>query len=286
MTNKKWAIVLIVLMSLLTITGCNQQSGESESKGTISIGKNNWAENIAVSNMWKILLEEQGYEVNLVSADKAIVYVGVADGDLDIGMEVWLPHTDAPFVEEYGDRFTIQDTWYENTGLGLVVPTYMDIESITELNEYADELGGRIIGIEPGASLMSLTEQVIEDYDLNFDLIESSDAAMSAELIRAYNNEEPIVVTLWSPHYIFANLDLKYLEDPQGVYGEDENIVFITREGFEDDYPEVLHWMNTWFMEDDSLGALMGIIDELGDPVEGAKMWIEDNRDLVDQWIN
>ncbi len=304
MKNRKWIMLLATLLSVtLMLAACGGNGAEeaeapaeeagtteeaaeaTEEKGTIRIGKNNWAENVAVSNMWKILLEEKGYEVELHSADKAIVYLGVAEGDLDIGMEVWLPFTDAQYVEEYGDHFTVQDIWYEETGLGLVVPEYVDVDSITELNDNADLFNGQIIGIDPGSSLMQLTGEAVEAYDLDFDLVESSDPAMMADLGRAYSDEEPIVVTLWSPHWAFAEYDLKYLDDPEGLYGEPDDIVFITREGFEDDHAEVLQWMNTWRMDDDSLGALMGSIEEVGDPVEGASMWIEDNRDLINQWF-
>ncbi|WP_018922866.1 glycine betaine ABC transporter substrate-binding protein [Salsuginibacillus kocurii] len=258
-----------------------------EDTDPIEIGYNNWAENIAVSNMWKLLLEEEGYEVELTNLEKTGVFAGVASGDLDIGTEVWLPHTDEPHIEEYGDDFAIQDLWYENTELGLVVPEYMeDIESIEDLHEYEEELNQNIVGIEPGAALMENTEVVLEEYELDYDLQSSSEQAMMTELDSAYQNEEPIVVTLWSPHWAFADYDLKYLEDTEGIYGEADDIVFITREGFDKEYAPVIEWMNNSFFDDESLGELMSIINDLEDPEEGAAEWIEENRELVDEWID
>ena len=82
-----------------------------------------------------------------------------------------------------------------------------------------------IIGIEPGAGIMELTKTAIEDYGLDdWKLIEGSSAAMVAELKKAYNNQEPIIVTGWSPHWMFSSFDLKYLDDPKGSFGGAENI--------------------------------------------------------------
>lgn len=276
------------VVSLLIFAGCEagdaDQSAGDEPE-TIRIGMNNWAENIAVSNMWKIILEDEGYDVELVDVEKAVLFSGVAEGDLDIGMEVWLPHTDETFVDQYGDRFEVQETWYEETQLGLVVPDYVDIESIDQLNDHAADFSNEIIGIDPGSSINGLTEDVIADHELDFEFVEGSEPGMLSTLDSAYEDEEPIVVTLWSPHWAFAEYELTYLEDPQGIYGEGDDIYFITREGFEDDFAPVLESLNASFFDDQTLGELMAIIEELDDPVEGAQTWIDDNRELVDEWV-
>ncbi|WP_205842192.1 glycine betaine ABC transporter substrate-binding protein [Natranaerobius trueperi] len=274
--------IFVLILSLTLVVACQ----EDQTDDTIEIGYNQWAENIAVSNMWKILLEDQGYDVELVDVEKAVLFSGVAQGDLDIGMEVWIPYTDRYYIDEYGDDFDIQDTWYEGADLGLVVPEYMEVDSIDELSEYRDELDGEIIGIDAGASIMDMTQDTIEEYDLDFNLIDSSEAGMMSELDNRYSDEEPIVVTLWSPHWAFAEYDLKYLDDPVLSYGEADNIVFITRDNFENDQEEVLNWMNDWEMDDESLGELMSVIKELDDPVEGAQQWIDDNEELVEEWLN
>jgi glycine betaine/proline transport system substrate-binding protein len=267
--------------------GALGQPAAAQDKGDLRIGLNNWAENVAVSNMWKILLEEKGYDVTLVNAGKSVVYDGVARDNLDMGLEVWLPKTDEPFVSEYEDEIVIQEDWYNGTGLGLVVPTYVDTESITQLNEQADKFDGQIVGIDPGSALMGMTETALEKYELsNYKLISSSGPGMTSQLKRAYRQEEPIVVTLWNPHWAFADFDLKYLEDPENIYGKGEDIYWMSREGLEKDHPEVVRWLNAWHMNDDQLGGLMAVINKEGDPAEGAQKWIENHRDLVNSWMD
>ncbi len=281
------------LLLLLTACGGNEEDasssdeGEStEDKGSIEIGLNPWAENIAVSNMWEQILEEKGYDITLNNVDKGALYEAMASQSVDVALEVWLPNTDKPFYDRYKDEINWHEEWYQGTTLGLAVPSYMDIESIEELNEYEDKMDGEIVGIDPGASLMSLTDDVVKEYDLNYDVLSSSDVSMTTELKTAYKNEEPIVVTLWKPHHVFADLDMKFLEDPKNVYGDEENISFMSRKGFPEDHPEVLEWLQNWEMTNDQLGELMAtIVENDNDAAKGAEIWLEDNQELVDEWV-
>ncbi|MFO7848501.1 MAG: glycine betaine ABC transporter substrate-binding protein [Spirochaetia bacterium] len=280
---------------LLMFAACGngeQESAEEqveEEEKEIRLGLFNWAENIAVTNMWSILLEEKGYSVEIVTGDKSPVWTGVAEGDLDIHFESWMPSTDEPLWEEYSDTLEQYGPWYEGTQLGLTVPTYVDIDSIEELNDNKDKFvensDPSIVGIDSGASLMKLTEEALEEYDLDLKLISSSGPVMTASVIKAVENEEPIVATLWKPHWIFAEVDLKFLDDPKNIYGQNESIYFVTHETFEDRHPEVVSWMKNWKMDDQSLGSLMGTINEADDPETGAQEWIEANRDMVDSWL-
>ncbi len=280
--------ILIMVIVALSLAACSgSEEGAEKSKGTVTLGLNNWAENIAVSNMWKVILEDKGYDIELKSMEKSPVWAGLSQGDLDIAAEVWLPTTDKPLYEEYKEDIVLHEAWYEGTGLGLVVPSYMDITSMDELNDKKDELGiEEIVGIDPGASLMEMSRTALKEYNLNYDLIDSSGPAMMSELKKAYEDEEPIVVTLWNPHWAFAEYDLKYLEDSKNVYGEADDIFFMTRTNFSDDHPEIVEWMNNWQMDDDSLGSLMATIKDADDAETGAQQWIEENEELVSEWTN
>lgn len=294
--SKGKEIVIYLVIAALLLGGSYWWGGEQAveggggNKGTIKIGYNNWAENIAVTHMWKLLLEEKGYSVELVRTEKAPLWSGAASGSIDVVPEAWLPTTDQPFYSKHKDKLELHEPWYEGTNLGLAVPSYVDVDSIEELNEKKDLFQRKgqptIVGIDPGASLTSLTEESIKEYNLDYKLLESSEPAMLSELDKAIQKKEPILVTLWNPHWIFSKYeDLKYLKDPKNVYGEKEDIFFVTREGFKKEHPDVVKWMNQWQMDDQSLGSLMQVIEETGDPENGAEKWIEENREQVDRWL-
>lgn len=294
MLKGKKVLAMLVFLVLLGVAafGCAQggDGGKDAAKNTkLRIGVFNWAENIAAVNLWKHVLEEKGYEVQLVNGEKAIIFSGVSDGSLDLAVELWLPDTDKPYWDKYKDGIEKLGPWYEGTKLGLVVPSYVNVNSIEELNDNKDKFAvsgtPSIVGIESGASLMRMTETAIDKYDLDYNLIEGSEPAMMATLKDYYEKQQPVVVTLWNPHWAFAEFDLKYLEDPENVYGDEEKIYIMAHEGFSEKYPEVARWLNQWHMDDQSLGSLMATINETGDPAEGAKKWLENNRELVDSWL-
>ena len=71
-----------------------------------------------------------------------------------------------------------------------------------------DKFQGRIIGIEPGAGLMSASEEAIKEYGLSeYTLMDGSSATMTAALAEAIANEEWVIVTGWTPHWKFAAWD-------------------------------------------------------------------------------
>lgn len=144
-----------------------------------------------------------------------------------------------------------------------------------------------IVGIEPGSGTMKIAEETIEAYNLDVELIPSSEPAMVTELQEAIKNEEPIVVTLWQPHWMFSEYDLKFLEDPKGTLGESENIHTMVRKGLEDEHPSAYQFLDNFNWEVEDMNEVMAKfgLDDSVDPRDAAKEWIENNRDRVDSWI-
>ena len=154
-----------------------------------------------------------------------------------------------------------------------------DPNSIGAQTEY------EIIGIEPGAGIMGLTNNALEDYGLDdWTLVEGSSAAMVAELQKAYNNQEPIIITGWSPHWMFSSFDLKYLDDPKGSFGGAENIHTIVRKGLEQDAPGAYKILDQFSWEPSDMEAVMVDVTDGMDPTEAAEKWIEANPDKVSEW--
>ncbi|WP_080876027.1 glycine betaine ABC transporter substrate-binding protein [Oceanobacillus timonensis] len=157
--------------------------------------------------------------------------------------------------------------------------------NVAEENNDAAEIE-EIVGIEPGSGTMDIAENAIEGYDLDVDLIESSEAAMLSELQGAIENEEPIVVTLWEPHWSFREYDLKFLEDPQETLGESENIHTMVREGLEDEQTSAYQLLDNFYWEVEDMNEVMANFrDDDIEPREAASEWIENNRDEVDTWM-
>ncbi|PKR76657.1 glycine/betaine ABC transporter [Halalkalibacillus sediminis] len=290
MKTWKKQLSLIAAALLITVLAACGDSGEEESndeQGEISIGQINWAENIAVTNMWKAILEDEGYDVELTNLDMGATMQALESSELDASLEIWLPVQDANYLEEYQDTVNFSDaTWFDNAKVGLVVPEYVEeVNSIEDLNEHKEMFEGEIIGFDSGAGTMEVTEDLIEEYELEYELMPSSEPAMLTEIEKAVENEEPIVSPLWTPHSVFSKHELKFLEDPKEVYGGVEKIHHATRQEFADDYPEVSEWLKNWKMDDQQIGELIQSVDSAEEPLDGAKEWIDENQDVVDEWI-
>ena len=263
-------------------------------KGEIEIGWVAWDECIANTYLWKTILEEQGYTVTLTQLDVAPVYTGLANGDIDFFVDAWLPNTQAGYWEEFGDQIELLGVINENATLSLTVPAYVEgIDSLEDLKGNADLFDGVITGIEPGAGMMGLlADEVMPGYGLDdeYELLESSTPAMIVALQNAIAEEEPIVVTLWRPHWVYGAMDLKDLEDPQGLWGEADQIQVLGRSGFAEDFPEVAEWLGNFMFTDEALAGISAIvIDEYGTGEEEAAIeaWLSDadNQALVDSWL-
>lgn len=151
--------------------------------------------------------------------------------------------------------------------------------------DYAEEMDYEIVGIDPGAGIMGNAEQMMEDYDLDeWNLQSSSEAAMISSLEEAIENEEPIVVTGWSPHWKFISHDLKYLDDPELSFGEAEDIHTLVREGFQDDFPEAYEILDNFHWTAGDMEEIMYELNEGVDEFEAAQNWIDENEDVVSSW--
>ncbi|WP_110693881.1 glycine betaine ABC transporter substrate-binding protein [Salinicola halophyticus] len=281
-----FAAVLFTMASIASIQADAQDQAQEK---PLVIGTNNWAENVAVANLWKLVLDDHGYDVKLADVSKSALYAGMDSNDIDLSLEIWLPYTDKSFLEPYKNTLEVHEAWYDKTGLGLVVPSYVDIDTIPELVEHADEFeyqgSPTILGIDSGSAIAGMTEDAIETYDLPLQQVNSSEPAMMSALDSAYRNHEPMVVTLWNPHWAFANYDLKYLEDPDKVYGDGDTIYWFSRQGFSKDDPWLTAVLDAWHMSDASLSDLMAEIESQDDPVAGARTWLDENQDQVDEWL-
>ncbi len=283
-------LILAVGASFAFAAGQQGEGGEAmEDKGSVELAYVEWARAVAITHVAGDILTRMGYDVELNNVANAAMWQSVATGDSDALLCAWLPATHQMFYGEEGeftDEVVNLGPNYEGASLGLVVPQYVQEDSIPELVENAERYDSEIVGIDPGAGMMQQTEQAIESdvYGLGtFTLLEGSGPTMTAALGDAISNEQPIVVTGWAPHWMFGRWDLKILDDPQNVFGEAETINTIVRTGLEEDQPELYTFLNEfdWFSIEEGLGQVMVDIQEGMDPEEAAAQYVENNQSAI-----
>ncbi|MFC4808071.1 glycine betaine ABC transporter substrate-binding protein [Paenibacillus sp. GCM10023250] len=285
--KKTWGLALSAVVMAAALAGCTK-SGDGKS---IKLAYVAWDSEIASTNVVKYVLESKlDYKVELMQVDAGPMWAGIADGSADAMVAAWLPTTHASYLEKYGKDLKDLGSNLEGTKTGLVVPSYMKENSIEDLKQDAAGISvdHKIIGIEPGAGIMTSTEQALKDYGLEGDwqLVESSSAAMAQELQKAYEAKKPIIVTGWTPHWMFAKMDLKYLADPKGVYGGDEEIHTMAREGLDADMPDAYKLLDQFHWTPDDMAEVMVAIQEGESPEDAAKAWVDSHEQEVSAWLD
>ena len=146
MNKIKMIAAMFIAGILLTFVSC----GDNGKSKKISIAYANWSEGIAMTNLAKAIFEDQGYDVKLLNADLAPIFTSISRKKADVFMDVWMPVTMEDYMKQYGDKLEVIGDIYDGARIGLVVPDYVTINSIEELNAEKERFSGQIVGIDAG----------------------------------------------------------------------------------------------------------------------------------------
>ncbi len=277
---------IVKTLAAAAMLGLSMVPGHAEEK-TIKLGTMAWEDILPISGVAKKVLEDKGYTVDVTEfSEWGIAYAALTRGDVQV------------MVSEVD--YVAQDYWNKNKnrlekvsvmshGLyqAFAVPSYVEIDSIEELNDHAGEIGGRIIGIEPGSGLMREAADAVDAYGLDdLQLVEGSTAGMTAALKSAVDRNEPIVVTLWDPTWMFQKFDMKFLADPKGVFAPPQSFNLIAQKGFSEENPEAREILAGVFLPVDQIRAINTEVSDGKAMDEAIADWIAANEGLIARWEN
>lgn len=256
----------------------------------IRIGWTAWSDAEVVTNIAKLILEQRlGQKVELVMTDVALQYAALQRGQIDLMLMAWLPGTHKSYWEKVKDDVEDLGVLYSDAKLGWAVPADIPVSTVRTIDDLKkpdvqEKLGGRIQGIDAGAGLMKLSEAALKTYGLDYKLLTASDAAMVSALDRAIQRKQWIVVTTWSPHWMFSQYKLRYLEDPKQALGGSESIHALARKGFSADFPKAAAFVRNMKI---SLADLEGVMLKARDSnaAKEAAAYVASHGEVVNRWI-
>ena len=283
MRNGICATLVLVALALMAAA----PAAHAQDKGEVELAYVEWASEVASTNVVKATLERLGYDVEMTPVSVGPMYMAVAAGDVEGCVASWQPIQKAN-LKAVGDR--LENLGPNMTGVqsGIVVPDYVTVDAIADMAGQAERFDEEIIGIDPGAGVMQQAENAMRAYGLDdFELVDSTGAMMTATLKDCVRQEKWCAVTGWTPHWMWGVWDLKYLEDPEYVFGrpEDASIQTLVRKDLKEDMPAVYPALDNFFRTSDQMAPVMVWIKDGMEPAEAAGRYLDEHPEQFAAWI-
>ena len=255
-----------------------------------------WTDITATTAATTVVLDVLGYETDIKILSVPVTYTSLAKGDIDVFLGNWMPTMEAD-IAPYREDGTVDTVRANLEGAKYTLAVNaaaadLGITSFGDIAAQAEALDGKIYGIEPGNDGNRLIQSMIDEdaFGLSgFEVVESSEQGMLAQVARADRRSEPVVFLGWEPHPMNANFDLTYLEGGDDYFGPNlggATVYTNSSAGFVEECPNVGKLLNnlefTLAMENEIMGA---ILDDGKDPSEAAAVWIKENPEVLDTWL-
>ncbi len=288
--------VFAAALGLFALTAGESPASESEACRTVHFSDVGWTDITATTATASVVLEALGYDANVSVLSVPVTYASLKNGDIDVFLGNWMPTMEgdiAPYREERS--VDIIRANLEGAKYTLAVPKYTydaGLKSFADIVKFKDELDAEIYGIEPGNDGNRLILEMIEKnaFDLEgFELVESSEQGMLAQVARSVKRKQPIVFLGWEPHPMNANFEMAYLAGGDDWFGPNfggATVYTNTRAGYLGECPNVGRFLNnlafTLAMENEIMAA---ILDEGEEPEDAAATWLKNNTGVLDGWL-
>ncbi|PZQ47525.1 MAG: glycine/betaine ABC transporter substrate-binding protein [Rhodovulum sulfidophilum] len=273
------------------------RAADGEACAAPSFSDVGWTDISATTAVAGLVLRNLGYAPKVDILSVAVTYEAMPRGDVDIFLGNWMPlqePTQKPLVD--AGKIEVPRTNLTGAVIGFAVPKAAydaGLRTYADIAKFADELDGKIYGIEAGSSANATISEMIESDKFglkDFTLVESSEQAMLAQVKRAANAGKPIVFFGWRPHPMNVNLEMAYLTDGDDVFGPNDGAAEVltnTRPGYAADCPNVGRFLGNLAFDVAAEDLMMSyILDEKMSADAAAEKWLKDNPGVLDAWLD
>jgi len=273
-------LLSLAVWLMLCITTPAQAQNQVIKMGAIGA----YEDTLLIALISKRLMEEQGFKVELTRfSEQGILFAALSKGDVDI-VDTHINYGTHELWSRYKHRLEKISVCTHGIYQAIVVPSYMPIDSIEQLNSISEQVDGKIIGMESGTGLYRDTEKAIKAYSLNYQLIAGSLPAMTAQLKSALERKAPIVTILWTPSWMTHEFDVKFLKDPKGIYAPTQSQYWIGKKGFSVNNPRAREVLASVYVPIEDISTMGVWISQGASYEQAADRWWQENQDLINRW--
>ena len=256
-----------------------------------------WTDITATTATSALILEALGYETEIKVLSVPVTYTGLAEGDIDVFLGNWMPTMEAD-IAPYRDAGKVETVRTNLEGAKYTLATNeagaaLGITDFAGIAANKDALEGQIYGIEPGNDGNRLILEMIASgpFKLDgFEVVESSEQGMLAEVKKATEDGKPIVFLGWEPHPMNANFKMTYLTGGDDFFGPNlggATVATNVRAGYVAECPNTGKLLSNLVfslpMENEIMG---GILNDGADPADAAKAWLAANPTVWAPWLD
>lgn len=279
----------------LIATPVSASAADPEACKTIRLSDPGWTDITATNGMASFLLEALGYEPDVKTLSVPIGYQSMKNGEIDVFLGNWLPAQQA-FIDDLNaaNAAEVLNKNLEGAKFTLAVPSSVagtGVKDFSDLAAHADEFERKIYGIEPGAPANTNIQKMIDsgDFDLkDWELVESGEQAMLAQVERATKEDKPIVFLAWAPHPMNAQFDISYLSGGDAYFGANfggAEVFTLSRTGWAEGCPNAATFFKQLTFSVEMENVLMGEILDGEDPADAAEAWLKENPAAFEPWL-
>jgi len=258
-------------------------SAQAQDK-VIKMGSHTYVDTLPIALISKKVLELEGFKVELTEfSEQGILFAALAKGDIEM-TPTYLNYVNYDNWKRYNRRLEKISVVTHGLYQCLVVPSYVPINSIEELNSVKEQMDGKIIGIETGSGLYRETEQAVKAYGLDYQVVAGSTPTAIAQLQSALERKAPIVTMLWDPTWMMAKFDVKFLKDPKGIFAPPQTRYWIAQKGFSAENPAIREALASIYISAEDIRLMSSWVVEGLSLEQAVDTWWQQNNDLIKRW--
>ncbi|OHV83800.1 choline ABC transporter substrate-binding protein [Rhizobium sp. LCM 4573] len=283
-----------IVFSALTIGSA--AAADDASCKTIRLSDPGWTDITATNGVTSVILTALGYEPDVKTLSVPIGYQSMKNGEIDVFLGNWMPAQKA-FIDDLNaaKAAEVLAKNLEGAKFTLAVPAYVaekGVKDFADLQKHAEEFGSKIYGIEPGAPANSNIQKMIDANDFglkDWELVESGEQAMLAQVGRAEKSGEFVVFLAWAPHPMNEQFSIEYLSGGDAYFGQNfggAEVFTLARTGWPEKCPNAATLFKNLKFDISMENALMGSILGGEDAKAAATAWLKANPQAIEPWLS
>jgi len=296
MTIKPTLTAALAGACMLAITATASAAGDPASCKNVRFSDVGWTDITATTAATSVVLEALGYNPSATVLAVPVTYTSLKNGDIDVFLGNWMPTMEAD-IKPYREDGSVETLTMNLTGAKYTLAVNKaaadgGVKDFADIAKHKDKFESKIYGIEPGNDGNRLIQDMIakDAFGLKgFEVVESSEQGMLAQVARADRKKDWVVFLGWEPHPMNANFEMTYLSGGDEFFGPNfggAEVFTNVRKGYASECPNVGALLNnlkfTLAMENEIMGA---ILDDSKEPNKAAAEWLKANPDTYKAWL-